>query len=160
MWRTIDSSVTDVRKGIIKARIFTGTYILQKNRQSRSKGTVDAVCHHRQLEDDYLLHMLARCPAFYDIRASTIETLKCITVSKLSIHVMDWLFILKTSVCRNDDKNITRCVCSGSFPETVFIKFIYGIYNLTKFGANGCPQWLNTYVYRLFKLFYSLRFVF
>ena len=50
-----DTSVTDVRKGVFKARILTGTYILQKNRQSFSKGTVDAVCRHCQLEDEDLL---------------------------------------------------------------------------------------------------------
>lgn len=28
LWRTVESSVTDVRKAVIKARILTGTYIL------------------------------------------------------------------------------------------------------------------------------------
>ena len=65
-WRSLDPSATDVRKGIIKTRILTGTYLLQKHRHSFSGGIVDPVC---QLEDkdlfNRLLHMLARCPAFF-----------------------------------------------------------------------------------------------
>ena len=80
VWRTIDSSVSDVRKEMVKARILTGTYILQKNRQSFSNGSVNAVCPHCCFEDEDLLHMLARCPAFYAIRSSTIHTLRDIIV--------------------------------------------------------------------------------
>ena len=32
MWRTVESSVTDVKKAVVKVRILTDTYILQKNR--------------------------------------------------------------------------------------------------------------------------------
>ena len=41
VWRSLDASVPDVRKGIIKTRILTGTYLLQKHRHSFSSGTVD-----------------------------------------------------------------------------------------------------------------------
>ena len=30
VWKTVESSVTDVKKAVVKARILTGTYILQK----------------------------------------------------------------------------------------------------------------------------------
>ena len=33
VWRSLDSTVSDVRKGITKARILTGTYLLQKNQE-------------------------------------------------------------------------------------------------------------------------------
>ena len=33
VWRSLDSSVTDVRKGITKTRILTGIYLLQKHRR-------------------------------------------------------------------------------------------------------------------------------
>ena len=80
VWRTIDPSVSDVRKGVVKARILTGTYMLQKNRQSFSNGLVNAVCPHCCLEDEDQLYMLARCPAFYAIRSSIIHTLRDIMV--------------------------------------------------------------------------------
>ena len=34
VWRSLDALVPDVRKGIIKTRILTGTYLLQKHRHS------------------------------------------------------------------------------------------------------------------------------
>ena len=43
VWKTVESSVTGVKKAVVKARVLTGTYILQKNRQTFSNGTVDAV---------------------------------------------------------------------------------------------------------------------
>lgn len=104
VWRTIDSSVSDVRKGTVKARILTGTYILQKNRQSFSNGSVNAECPHCCLEDEDMLHMLARCPAFYEIRLSTIHTLKDIIVRNTDLdtwktHFNDWATILQTLIC-------------------------------------------------------------
>ena len=73
VWKTVESSVTDVKKAVVKARILTGTYILQKNRQTFSNGTVDAVCRHCRLEEEDLLHLLSRCPSFYSIRESTVS---------------------------------------------------------------------------------------
>ena len=104
VWRTLDSSVSDVRKGVVKARILTGTYILQKNRQSFSNGSVNAVCPHCCLEDEDLLHMLARCPAFYAIRSSTIHILRDIIVRNTNrntwkTHFNDWSVILQTLIC-------------------------------------------------------------
>ena len=86
----MESSVTDVKKAVVKARILTGTYILQKNRQTFSNGTVDAVCRH--------------CRSFYSIRESTVRSLKDIVISHMSIDIWnqlfrDWVFVLKTLVC-------------------------------------------------------------
>ena len=87
VWRTVESSVADVKKSVVKARILTGTYILQKNRQTFSKGKVDAVCRHCYLEDEDLLHLLAQCPAFYNIRVKTVSSLKDIIVSHTNIDI-------------------------------------------------------------------------
>ena len=76
VWRTVESSAADDKKADVKARIHTGTYILQKNRQTFSNGTVDAVYRHCYLEDEDLLHLLARCPAFYSILVKTVSLLK------------------------------------------------------------------------------------
>ena len=98
VWKTVESSVTDVKKAVVKARILTGTYILQKNRQTFSNGTVDAVCRHCRLEEEDLLHLLSRCPAFYSIHESTVRSLKDIVISHMSMDIWDWVFVLKTLV--------------------------------------------------------------
>ena len=104
VWRSLDPTVADVRKGITKARILTGTYLLQTNRHKFSGGTVDPVCRHCRLEDEDLLHVPARCPAYFDIRSRTIKALKDIIVRKTNLHTWssyakDWTTILKTLVC-------------------------------------------------------------
>ena len=102
IWRTVESSVTDVRKAVVKARILTGTYILQKNRQTFSSGTVDAVCLHCYHEDEDLLHLTSRCPAFYNIRSNTIGHLIIVTHTNINTwnqYFGNWTFILKTLVC-------------------------------------------------------------
>ena len=104
IWRTVESSVTDVRKAVVKARILTGTYILQKNRQTFSSGTVDAVCRHCYLEDEDLLHLSSRCTPFYNISSNTIGYLRDIIVTHSNINTWnqyfgDLTFIIKTLVC-------------------------------------------------------------
>ena len=104
IWRTVESSVTDVRKAVVKARILTGTYILQKNRQTFSSGTVDAVGRHCYLEDEDRLHLTSRCPAFYNIRSNTTGHLRDSIVTHTNINTLNqyfgnWTFILKTLVC-------------------------------------------------------------
>ena len=98
-------------KGITKARILTGTYLLQKtktkknnNRNSFSGGTVDPMCRHCRLEDEDLLHVLARCPAYFEIRKYTVKLLKDIVVRKTNLetwysYAKDWSVILKVLVC-------------------------------------------------------------
>ena len=102
VWRSLDSTVSDVRKGITKARIPTGTYLLQKNRNSFRGGPVDPVCRHCRL--DYLRHVLARCPAYFEIRTYTVQLLKDIVVRKINFetwysYAKDWSVILKVLVC-------------------------------------------------------------
>ena len=104
VWKAVETSVADVKKAIVKARVLTGTYILQKNKQTFSNGTVDAVCRHCRLGEEDLLHLLSRCPAFYRIRQSTVISLRDIISRHVSPavwnqHFRDWLFVLKTLVC-------------------------------------------------------------
>ena len=60
VWGSLDSTVSDMRKGVTKARILTGTYLLQKNKNSYSGVAVDPVCRHCRLEDEDLLHVHAQ----------------------------------------------------------------------------------------------------
>ena len=104
VWRSLDSTVSDVRKGITKARILTRTYMLQKNRQSFSGGAVDLVCRHCRPEDKDLLYVQARCPALFEIRDYTVQTLKDVVVRKTNLQTWhscakDWSVFLETLVC-------------------------------------------------------------
>ena len=161
VWRTVEFSVADVKKAVVKARILTGTYmsyILQKNRQTFSSGTVDAVCRHCYLEDEDLLHLLARCPAFYNIRVKTVSSLKDTIVSNTNIdiwnqHFCDWTFILKTLVCAEsvvwslpdltDARDSIERISRDFFTKPMFVN-----YSVKSGGDNGRLYMTN--VYKLF----------
>ena len=80
----MESAVTDIKKAIVKARILTGAYILQKNRQTFGCGTVDAGCQHCYLEGEDLLHLTGG--AFYNINSNTIGHLEDIIVTHTNIN--------------------------------------------------------------------------
>ena len=62
------------------------------------------MCHHCRLEDEDLLHVLARCPAYSEIRKYTVQLLRDIVVRKTNLetwysYAKDWSVILKVLVC-------------------------------------------------------------
>ena len=73
MWNILDSEA-EVRKGVIKAIILTGAYILQSNRHLFSGKTIDSTCQLCCLEDEDLYHMVTWCPAFHDIGMSSVDS--------------------------------------------------------------------------------------
>ena len=81
LWTSLESSVSDVRKGITKCRMITGTYMLQSIKSKFSKSPVDAICKCCGLDNEDLPHMLLECPAllvprkqFYpDIKSMVID---------------------------------------------------------------------------------------
>ena len=64
VWDSLESVVSDVRKGIIKCRVLTGTYLLQSISHKFSRATVSATCKCCGLDDEDLAHMLFECPLF------------------------------------------------------------------------------------------------
>ena len=84
LWTSLDSSVSDVRKGITKCRMITGTYMLQSIKSKFSKSPVDAICKCCGLDNEDLPHMLLECPAllvprkqFYpDIKSMVIDIIE------------------------------------------------------------------------------------
>ncbi len=68
VWRALDFTVSDVTKGITKARLVTGTYLFQTNKHRFSQYTVDPTCPNCHLEPEDAIHMLLRCPALHEIR--------------------------------------------------------------------------------------------
>ena len=76
VWNSLDSVISDVRKGTIKCRMLTGTYILQSTSHKFSRATVSATCKCCGLYDEDLAHMLLECPAFIHQRKPLYSEIK------------------------------------------------------------------------------------
>jgi hypothetical protein len=76
VWEYLDTTVTEVRKGVTKSRMLTGTYLLQSNKHRFSNYTVDATCQLCHLEDEDIVHMVTRCPALEKLRRQYIPRIK------------------------------------------------------------------------------------
>ncbi|MES9879262.1 MAG: reverse transcriptase domain-containing protein [Sedimenticola sp.] len=76
VWKAVNSNTTDVKRGIIKARMLTGTYLLQTNKAKFNKYEVDATCPLCRLEPEDISHMLTRCPALHQSRVNAITDLR------------------------------------------------------------------------------------
>ncbi|MES9903493.1 MAG: reverse transcriptase domain-containing protein [Sedimenticola sp.] len=72
IWDSLDSTVTEVRKGITRARMITGTYMLQTNKCKFSHFQIDPTCPLCRLEPEDIVHVLTRCPEYHKIRKSYI----------------------------------------------------------------------------------------
>ena len=73
----------DVRKGIIKCRLLTGTNLLQKNRQKFSQSVVSAKCICRGIEDEDIPQMLLYCPSYSDQRRQSYSKIKSLVISEI-----------------------------------------------------------------------------
>ncbi|CAC5400739.1 unnamed protein product [Mytilus coruscus] len=78
LWSSIESNIKDVRRGGIKARLITGTYVLQSNRSKLNQHEDSAVCPLCQYEDEDIVHFILKCNALFRYRKSYIEELKSI----------------------------------------------------------------------------------
>ena len=72
VWVSIEYSVPDVRKAIVKARILTGTCPWQKNIHRFSQYSEDPTCKLCKQQD----HMLLYCPLLTDTRLSSFKVLR------------------------------------------------------------------------------------
>jgi hypothetical protein len=66
----------EVKKAQIKARLLTGTYLLQSDMQRFSKEKDEQKCELCQIEQENMEHFLLRCPAFNEKRKITLSKLK------------------------------------------------------------------------------------
>ena len=68
VWRTTENSVDDVRKAVIKARMFTRTYILKKNVHTFSQYHEDPTCKLCKQQEEDICHMLLYYPLLREDR--------------------------------------------------------------------------------------------
>ena len=62
LWKMKSKTRIAVKKSIIKARIITGTLVLQKDRHIFNKFDTSSTCPMCQLEEDDITHFLLKCP--------------------------------------------------------------------------------------------------
>ena len=63
MWRDTNQDARDIRRGCVKARMLTGTYILQSNRAKFNQYDVDPTCTMCSAAQESMTHFLLHCPA-------------------------------------------------------------------------------------------------
>ena len=100
VWSSLESTVADVRKGIVKSRMITGTYMLQTSKHKFSKATVDATCKCCGLADEDITHMLLDCPALFSQRKLFYPKVRSLTITYIGIDVWRRIFHSKLNIVR------------------------------------------------------------
>ena len=100
VWSSLESTVADVRKGIVKSRMITGTYLLQTNKHKFSKATVCATCKCCGLGDEDITHMLLDCAALYSQRKLFYPKVRSLTIQYLGINMWREITHSKLNIVR------------------------------------------------------------
>ncbi|CAC5406181.1 unnamed protein product [Mytilus coruscus] len=83
VWTSLSSTVSDVKKGAIKVRLLTGTYLL--DRSKFSGGRESALCKCCGTSDEDIIHFLLLCPALHQQRKETFSKLKSYVISVIGL---------------------------------------------------------------------------
>ena len=85
VWSSLESTLSDVRKGITKSRMLSGTYLLQANRCKFSKSAENSTCKCCGVETEDIVHMLLDCPAMFIQRKQYFTNLKSLIINCIGI---------------------------------------------------------------------------
>ncbi|CAC5408163.1 unnamed protein product [Mytilus coruscus] len=85
VWKTATEIPGDIKKAITKARILTGTYLLQATEAKFNIGSTDPICPLCKLEEENLQHFLTRCPSLEGVRRTFYAPLKQAVINKIGI---------------------------------------------------------------------------
>ena len=94
VWSSLESTVTDVRKGITKSRMLTGTYLLQSNR-NKFNNSESAICKCCGIEIEDIIHMLLECPALFYERKKYFEEVRALIVKCIGAEAWQSTFNTK-----------------------------------------------------------------
>ena len=75
-WTSLSSKVSSVKKGTIKARLLTGTYLLETNKHKFSSGKESPLCKCCGMENEDVTHFLLLCPVLYKQRKESFPKIK------------------------------------------------------------------------------------
>ena len=77
VWASTENSVINARKAIIKARILTGTCLLQANIHRFSQYRKDPKCRLYKQQEEDIFHMLLYCPLLFETRINEYTLIEC-----------------------------------------------------------------------------------
>ena len=100
LWSSLDSTVSDVRKGITKCRMITGTYMLQTSKSKFSRSSVSPICKCCGLDNEDLPHMLLECPALINQRKAFYPEFKSITIDIVGINQWNKRYTSRTQLAQ------------------------------------------------------------
>ena len=89
------STLHDVRRGVVKCGILTGTYTVQTIRSKFNQYQVNSTCPLCFKENEDIIHMLLRCSVLHSVRKESFRVLKDYIISKT-----DPVFPTKTSLTK------------------------------------------------------------
>ncbi|KAH3741334.1 hypothetical protein DPMN_048058 [Dreissena polymorpha] len=78
LWKAIRPKQHEVQRTEIKARLITGTFILQSNAKTYNKSEVSATCKLCGVDDETREHLLGSCSALSQLREENFTRLKAI----------------------------------------------------------------------------------
>ena len=99
-WSSLESTVSDVRKGITKSRMITGTYMLQSNVYKFSNATESSICKCCATDSEDIVHMLLDCPALFAQRKQYFGDLRSLIVNCVGIKQWESTFNTKENIVR------------------------------------------------------------
>ena len=94
VWSSLESTVTDVRKGITKSRMLTGTYLLQSYR-NKFNNSESAICKCCGTEIEDIIHVLLECPALFYERKGYFEEIRALIVKCIGAEAWQSTFNTK-----------------------------------------------------------------
>ena len=83
IWNNVGNNTIDVKRGITKARMLTGVYMLQTTKSRFNQHEVEQICPLCRLAAEDLQHMLLRCPAFSEVRSPLFSSIRQLLISHL-----------------------------------------------------------------------------
>jgi hypothetical protein len=73
VWQATSSDPRDVRRATYKARLLSGSYILQYNRAAYNQ-TRDTICPLCKVEEENIPHFIVSCPFLSKVRDPVLES--------------------------------------------------------------------------------------
>ena len=86
---TTENSVIDIRKAIVKARILSGIYLLQKKQTKKhtfSQYREEPICKLYKQQEADVLHMLLDCPLLRETKIDSFRILKETVINYICIE--------------------------------------------------------------------------
>ena len=83
IWNNVSNNTIDVERGITKARMLTGVYMLQTTKSKFNQYEVEQICPLYRLAEEDLQHMLLRCPALSEVRSPLFSPIRQLLISHL-----------------------------------------------------------------------------